>query len=406
MLRFVHERCELPAPETGEEARYLAIQPIAGVDAQRYIGLTEAGDLFRIDLDEGHSVYAATVSDLNIVQPGSGGFRLSADDRFAAVFAPRGRYGAVCDLNADRVTMRLDRGDYHEEHCVYSVAFFVHRGRQLLVHATDWNHLDISDPATGELLTGRTIATYERDQPRPDHYLDYFHCGLAVSPDGGWIADNGWAWHPVGVPRTWSLQRWLEENVWESEDGPTVKELCGRDIWDGPMCWLDNHRLALWGGGDDEPLSDTVRVFDVESGLETMTFTGPPNAALVFDEWLLSLGGAAATVWDVVTGERLFSGEGFNRPVYHPGARTVLSWGDDGAATVSRLAGRPAPPWLSPDALNVARAIAAGRDWAALPVLADALEEAGCDDARILTHLRQPGPHGRGCWAVRRLLEG
>jgi hypothetical protein len=33
-------------------------------------------------------------------------------------------------------------------------------------------------------------------------------------------------------------------------------------------------------------------------------------------------------------------------------------------------------------------------------VLADALEEAGCTDAQILTHLRGPGPHGRGCWAV------
>lgn len=35
-----------------------------------------------------------------------------------------------------------------------------------------------------------------------------------------------------------------------------------------------------------------------------------------------------------------------------------------------------------------------------LTVLADALEEAGCTDADILGHLRGPGPHVRGCWAV------
>ena len=35
-----------------------------------------------------------------------------------------------------------------------------------------------------------------------------------------------------------------------------------------------------------------------------------------------------------------------------------------------------------------------------LPALADALEEAGCDNAELLDHLRGPGPHVRGCWAV------
>jgi hypothetical protein len=35
-----------------------------------------------------------------------------------------------------------------------------------------------------------------------------------------------------------------------------------------------------------------------------------------------------------------------------------------------------------------------------LPILADALEDAGCDNADILNHCRQPGEHVRGCWAV------
>jgi hypothetical protein len=35
-----------------------------------------------------------------------------------------------------------------------------------------------------------------------------------------------------------------------------------------------------------------------------------------------------------------------------------------------------------------------------LAVLADALEEGGCDDGPLLAHLRGPGPHWRGCWAV------
>jgi hypothetical protein len=35
-----------------------------------------------------------------------------------------------------------------------------------------------------------------------------------------------------------------------------------------------------------------------------------------------------------------------------------------------------------------------------LPILADALEEAGCNDPDILAHCRQPGEHVRGCWVV------
>jgi hypothetical protein len=39
-----------------------------------------------------------------------------------------------------------------------------------------------------------------------------------------------------------------------------------------------------------------------------------------------------------------------------------------------------------------------------LPILADALEDAGCDDADILAHCRGPGPHVRGCWVVDLIL--
>jgi cell wall assembly regulator SMI1 len=53
---------------------------------------------------------------------------------------------------------------------------------------------------------------------------------------------------------------------------------------------------------------------------------------------------------------------------------------------------------------KVARAIAASRDIDSLPILGDALEEAGCTDKRLLAHCRNPGEHGSGCWAVNLLL--
>jgi hypothetical protein len=58
------------------------------------------------------------------------------------------------------------------------------------------------------------------------------------------------------------------------------------------------------------------------------------------------------------------------------------------------------PAWQTPVVTALAGAIYEGRRFGDLPVLADALEEAGCDQAEILAHCRQPGAHVRGCWVV------
>jgi hypothetical protein len=39
-----------------------------------------------------------------------------------------------------------------------------------------------------------------------------------------------------------------------------------------------------------------------------------------------------------------------------------------------------------------------------LPILADALADARCDDEAILGHCRSDGPHARGCWVVDLIL--
>jgi hypothetical protein len=53
---------------------------------------------------------------------------------------------------------------------------------------------------------------------------------------------------------------------------------------------------------------------------------------------------------------------------------------------------------------RVARTIYDERRWDEMPVLADALEEAGCADADLLDHCRAATPHARGCWAVDLIL--
>jgi hypothetical protein len=56
------------------------------------------------------------------------------------------------------------------------------------------------------------------------------------------------------------------------------------------------------------------------------------------------------------------------------------------------------PEWRTDTVLALARGMYVSRDASALPILADALQEAGCDNEDILRHCRSEGPHVRGCW--------
>ena len=62
------------------------------------------------------------------------------------------------------------------------------------------------------------------------------------------------------------------------------------------------------------------------------------------------------------------------------------------------------PDWRTSDVMLLANGIYAERAFDRMPILADALEEAGCDHADILAHCRGDGPHVRGCWVIDLLL--
>jgi len=56
--------------------------------------------------------------------------------------------------------------------------------------------------------------------------------------------------------------------------------------------------------------------------------------------------------------------------------------------------------WLTSTVVLLARQMYETRDFSPMPILADALQDAGCDNEDILNHCRQPGEHVRGCWVV------
>jgi hypothetical protein len=60
--------------------------------------------------------------------------------------------------------------------------------------------------------------------------------------------------------------------------------------------------------------------------------------------------------------------------------------------------------WLTPAVKALTQTIDDARRFQDMPILADALEDAGCTNAAILNHCRQLGEHVRGCWVLDLLL--
>ena len=337
----------LRTPLPQELGRIVDLAPLESAEDPLWILLTEDGALVRFDADslEHERLAACTVAEEPEHEPWVGHalrrhLHLSADGHFAAVVNDFGHHGQVIDLRTGEVTLTLHGGEDDAETVPFSLAFATAPdGRAVLVHRTDWNRLDISDPETGELLTERQLAEPADETARPERELDYFHGALAVSPGSVHLVDDGWVWHPVGMPTAWSLERWLGGNVWESEDGPSRRELCLRAYyWNGPMIWIDDTRVAIGGlGEDDDEMVAGARIFDVTAAVapviwdapadnasEPLAFGGPAGRFFSDGGWLFSADASGLSRWDVATGERTGELPGFEPSHHHRGSGELV----------------------------------------------------------------------------------
>jgi hypothetical protein len=93
-----------------------------------------------------------------------------------------------------------------------------------------------------------------------------------------------------------------------------------------------------------------------------------------------------------------------------PNPRIMREWVDHHRHLLRDIFGNPFRPvacdtaWLTSDVIALACGIYDERAFDRTPILADALQDAGCDSADVLDHCRGAGPHVRGCWVVDLLL--
>jgi hypothetical protein len=95
---------------------------------------------------------------------------------------------------------------------------------------------------------------------------------------------------------------------------------------------------------------------------------------------------------------------GASRPDWHAGCARAERELADLARDIFGNPFRPIvfdPEWRTSTAVALAKTMYQARDFGPMPILADALQDAGCEDPDILAHCRDPDqPHVRGCWVV------
>lgn len=323
--------------------RGLPIVDTCTVDADygHLLALTGNGTLSGVDLDTGVCAQLCSVALPALANADSNRrtwflrYRLyaSSDGRHAAIVVDGGREGIVVDVLTGRPTMRLDGGDYHENTVPFSACFVPFQGRDVLVHRTAWNRLDAVDPASGEPLTERDVESLDAER-EAEYHLDYFHGQLLPSPDGSRLVDDGWVWHPVSIPRAWSVSDWLSAHPWESECGASAVNLTMRENWNTPVCWVGNQHVALWGldswddvneEEDAERAQGTgVRILDVTENKQSFE----RRVVMALDErqvrdifsdgdYLYVAANSGTTVWDIATGARIAEFPGFIARLHH-----------------------------------------------------------------------------------------
>jgi hypothetical protein len=335
----------------------LDLDPVAG-SYHQWLGLCSQGSI--VSIDTRNSTVRAVAQVAPIPEPGHDPWcdhalfhRLHAshDGEYIAVVNDYGQRGIVAEVATGRVTMELNGGDHFPDTVPFSLCFTSYEGQPVLIHRTDWNRLDLSNPATGRLLSDRNPTSYEREEQRPPHYLEYFHGRLYASTDGKWILDDGWIWHPIGVPAVWSLERWLGGNVWESEeDGPSRRELCVRNFWNEAACWLDGRRVVIAGLGDDEGrIVPGARVFELsgDTWRESGAFGGPSGCFFSDGSRLFSSDQAGLSIWDIEHGVRVGHVPGFAPQRMHPSSHEFIEISEE-HLRIWQPAALPAPIPVNP----------------------------------------------------------
>jgi hypothetical protein len=211
----------------------------------------------------------------------------------------------------------------------------------------------------------------------PRHTLTYANTARIVNQALGWLGFSGERTqellhdetpniaHRVYDVLVWMTRQELRDGGWRPQQRPGAPLFDGSGNWgvpddpESPAClpYFNSCRLTSQGSQLAKALLRQFPEYKGERYSDRIT-----RKALSDDKW------ASALMRDI-----------FGAPVHAP---------------------RIGAPWLTTVVTRLAEAIYGDKAFDRLPILADALEEAGCTSRTLLKHMRKNAEHVRGCWAL------
>ena len=175
--------------------------------------------------------------------------KIYSRDQWIVVVEEKGVRGIVVNLDDADWRMVLSREDYHVNHCSWAIGFFRREDAVVLIHATEWNRLDMTSLDTRQCLTEREVCSGIADGTETTNYLDFFHSRLHMAPDEKHFVINGWCWSPWDVMYAWNIDQFGDT----FEPGGFCLNALDRNgyNWDRPCCFVDNETTA-WGYNERE----------------------------------------------------------------------------------------------------------------------------------------------------------
>jgi hypothetical protein len=183
-------------------------------------------------------------------------------------------------------------------------------------------------------------------------------------------------------------------------------EMCGERRWADRVQLFARYSLWLQGGISHPRADDTTSLAVLDAGASYSAGEYETNAAidrLVWDDDPVSAAAlAGAATIDLRSRIQAPHGTAEIHAAQSRKDETERQF----CTEFRDIAGNPfrrvawQPEWCSETAVALARGIEAERAIDRMPILADALEEAGCGEPQVLQHCRHEPVHVRGCWVI------
>lgn len=228
------------------------IQAAALKSTNELILLMNSGDVIRYSIEEEKTALLFTAK--TGFSHEDGGFDINAEstiytlDSIVVVVNDYKQHGFVHYPNYYE-KLHIQRRDYYADISCYPIALYKNEaGVPHLIYAQDWNHIQIMNLNTRQILTAakslieenaeeKRIEFYKKHKefnklPWPSPY-DYFFGKLSVSPDKKYFLSTGWAWGSCDFYKVYELKHFIENN-----------RIAQIDIGS----WEHSNRAACWIG--------------------------------------------------------------------------------------------------------------------------------------------------------------